>query len=182
MELDKVIKERRSIRKFKKKDISWTKIKNILESSIYAPSAGNLQNLKLIITKNKGQLNKACFNQDVVCNCNFLVCVCSDDTEIKRHYKEKSELYSVQNTAAAIQNMLLKAYSLGIGSCWIGAFEEGELKGVLRIPDKIKVHALIAFGYPDEKPKMTSGVTLRDILSFDYYGNKVKDTLPLIKK
>lgn len=78
MEIDKAIKERRTIRHFKKKSVSWEKINEITESMIYAPSAGNLQNWKLIVVKNKGQLNKICYNQDAVVNCDFLVVVCSD--------------------------------------------------------------------------------------------------------
>ena len=182
MEIDKAIKERRTIRHFKKKSVSWEKINEITESMIYAPSAGNLQNWKLIVVKNKGQLNKICYNQDAVVNCDFLVVVCSDNEELKRIYKDKSEFYAIQNNAAGIQNMLLKSHSLKVGSCWIGVYDELKLKALLKIPDEIDVHAVIAFGYPDEKPEIPLRADLRSIISFEEYGNSSRDSLPLIKK
>jgi nitroreductase len=182
VDIDKAIRERRSIRKFKKRPVSWKKINEILESFIYAPCAGNLQNWRLIILKNDGKLNKACYEQEAIVDCDFLVIICSDDAELKRHYKKKGEIFAIQNTSAGIQNMLLKAYSLKIGSCWIGVYNEEKIKGILKIPDNIKIHAIVAFGYPDEKPDMPLRASLRSIINFKEFGNKNRDIFPLVKK
>jgi nitroreductase len=182
MNIDSVIKGRRSIRNFKKKDVSWNKINEILESCIYAPCAGEIQNWRLIVLKNKGQLNDICFNQEAVIKSDFLVVVCSDDADLKRHYKDQWDLFSIQNTSSGIQNMLLKAASMKIGSCWIGVYKEEELKGLLRIPDEIDIHAILAFGYSNEKPEIPLRATLANVINYDFWGNKKKDSLPLIKK
>ncbi len=79
MDVDKAIKDRRSIRHFKKKDVPWKKINEILESFIYAPCAGEIQNWKLVVLKNDDKLNEACYNQGPVVESNFLVVVCSNN-------------------------------------------------------------------------------------------------------
>lgn len=182
MNVDKVIKERRSIRNFKKKSVSWEKINEIMESCIYAPCAGGIQNWKLVVLKNKGQLDAICFNQEAVVKSDFLVVVCSDDADLKRHYKDRWDIFSIQNTSSGIQNMLLKAASMKIGSCWIGVYKEEDLRELLRIPDEIEIHAVLAFGYSDEKPEIPLRSTLASIINYDFWGNNKKDPLPLIKK
>jgi nitroreductase len=182
MDVDKAIMERRSIRHFKKKDVSWKKINEILESFIYAPCAGEVQNWKLVVLKNNGKLNESCYQQGPVVESNFLVVVCSDDTELIRLYKNQGKFFGIQNNAAGIQNIMLKAHSMKIGSCWIGAYDEDKIKEVLKIPEKIGIHAVIAFGYPDVKPKMPLRASLMDVVNFDEFGNKKRNTFPLIKK
>jgi nitroreductase len=181
MNIDKVIKERRSIRHFKKKDVSWEKINEIVESIIYAPCAGEIQNWRPIVLRNKGQLNDICFNQSAVINCNFLVVVCSDNSDLKAHYKDRWDIFAIQNTSAAVQNMLLKAASMKIGSCWIGVYDEEKIRISLEIPDEIDIHSIIAFGYPDEKPDMPLRASLGNIINYDRFGNKKKDVFPLKK-
>jgi len=61
--------------------------------------------------------------------------------------------WAVVDTAIAMQTMVIAAWSLGIGSCWIGACDEGKVKELLKIPDKWKVVGLVTFGYPAEQPK-----------------------------
>ncbi len=182
MNVDKGIKERRSIRNFKKKDVSWDKIHEILESCIYAPCAGGIQNWRLVVLKNKGQLNQICFNQEAVVMANFLAVVCSDNEDLKRHYKDHWDIFSIQNTSSAIQNMMLKAHSMKIGSCWIGIYREPDLKTLLKIPEDVDIHAVLAFGYPDEKPEIPLRARLHSVIGYDQYGNNSKDSLPLIKK
>ena len=61
-------------------------------------------------------------------------------------------LFCLQDTAAAIQNILLTAYSLGLGSCWIGAFKEDEIRQIINAPKEMRPVALIPIGYPNEAP------------------------------
>jgi nitroreductase len=62
----------------------------------------------------------------------------------------EEEHYCIQDAAAVIQNIHLIAYSLGLGSCWIGAFKEEEVKQILKIPDGIRPAAIISVGYSAE--------------------------------
>lgn len=182
MDIDKAIKERRTFEHFKKKSVPWKKINEILDSFSFSHYIGGLQNGKLVVLKNEGQLNKACLDQKPVAESDFLVVVCSDSSELVRFYKEKGKLFGIQNTAAGIQNMMLKAYSMKIGSCWIGSYDEGKVRAKLKIPDKVEIHAVIAFGYSNEKPNAPLRLDSQKTIFFNSFGNFRRDPLPLVKK
>src|SRR3990167_6576945 len=146
MELDKCITNRRSIRSYLPKDVGLNKIMDIIESASYAPSAGNIQNWSFIVVKDKKRktdIAVACLKQYWMIDAPIHVIVCNKLEKIKRFYGSKGELvYSSQACAAAIENMLLKSYDLGLGSCWIGAFDENALKRILKVPDDVKIEAI----------------------------------------
>jgi nitroreductase len=81
-------------------------------------------------------------------------------------YRGKT-LYCIQDTAAATQNILLTAYSLGLGTCWIGAFNEDEAKRALNAPEGIRPVAIIPVGYPDETPSHRGIRPLSQIIHYD---------------
>ena len=72
----------------------------------------------------------------------------------------------------AIENMVLTAWDIGIGSCWIGAFQEEKVKELLSIPKNLRVVSLLTLGYPDEKPKPKDRKPLTEIIHYNKYGNK----------
>ena len=169
MDLEKIIKTRRSIRKYVDKPIEDWKILKILEAGIWAPSAGNVQPWRFYVIKNpeiKHKLFQASYNQPQVLEANVLIVVCVDLEEEYKHYGNRGiELYCIQDSAAAIQNMLLMAHYLGIGSCWIGAFDEEFVKTILNLPKNYRPVAIITLGYPNEKPESWRK-NLKDVVTF----------------
>jgi len=153
MELQDAIHNRRSIRRFKKKPVEWEKIGRLIEAGMAAPSAGNIQDVKYIVVLDEGarkEIAKACLNQVWMEKAPVLLVLCSDFQKTVRFYGLRGErLYTIQNSAAAAQNILLAAHDFGLGSCWIGAFNEDMLKATLNIPDYARPHLVIALGYPD---------------------------------
>jgi len=177
MKFEKALKGRRSIRKFKEKKLSKNSLGSILDAARYAPSAGNLQNWRFIVVedeKTKEKIAKACLGQKWMVRAGALVIACSDDSDVKRIYGNKSDFYGRQNCAAAVQNMLLKAYSIGMSSCWVGAFNEDDIKNALKIPGDIKIEAVLCFGHSDEKPNMPKRTDLRNLVHFEEWGNMMK--------
>ena len=80
--------------------------------------------------------------------------VCADEKRAAESYGGRGKtLYCIQDTAAAIQNILLTACSMGLGTCWIGAFKEDEVRKVVNAPKNMRPVALIPVGYPNEEPK-----------------------------
>ena len=73
--------------------------------------------------------------------------------------------------AIAIENMALTAWDLGIGSCWIGAFNENDVRDLLGIPENLRVVSLLTLGYPDEKPRPKNRKPLKEILHHERYGH-----------
>jgi nitroreductase len=78
-------------------------------------------------------------------------------------------LYCIQDTAAATQNILLTAYSLGLGTCWIGAFNEDEAKKAINAPEEIRPMAIIPVGYANEAPSQRDRRPLSQIMHYETF-------------
>lgn len=165
------IKTRTSIRKYRPDPVPEDLIKKILEAAVQAPSAGNVQEWEFIVVKdltNKKKLAEAAFDQDFVAKAAVVVVVCSDLNKISDAYGVRGiSLYSIQNASAAIQNMLLAANDFGLGTCWVGAFNEESVKGILVLPESVRPLAIITLGYPAEKPEKSERVSIKEKTHFE---------------
>ena len=177
MNVFEAIATRRSIRKYTAQDIPMEILGVILDAGRYAPSAGNVQNWRFVIIKNKESKQKvaeAAMQQMWIAEAPVIILVCAETEKIKQFYGIRGErLYSIQNCAAAIQNMLLTAHSLGLASTWIGAFDENMLRRALGIPEDIRPQAILPFGYPDEIVPAPTHYTLDNVCYFESYGNRI---------
>jgi len=157
MELFEAIKGRRSIRKFKEEDVDDELIGKIVEAGIWAPSAGDLQSWNAIIVKDdqeKIKIAMAAYFQDFIAKAPVIIVMCANRANAGARYGERGrDLYCIQDTACATQNIMLAAYALGLGAAWIGAFKEEDIAKLLNLPDYLRPVALIPVGYSDEAPK-----------------------------
>lgn len=173
MELKEAIRKRRSIRAFKAGKIDEKKILEILENAILAPSAGNLQSWEFVLVKSEEQKEKlaiAALGQYFIAEAPFVVVVCANQARSSSVYGKRGyELYSIQDTAACIQNILLLITAEGLGACWVGAFNEQEVRKVINCPEDIKPVAIIPIGIPAEKPTMPERMSLSEILHYERF-------------
>ena len=180
MELDQVLKERKSVRRFKKLDVPWYLITECLEAATLAPNSGNVQNWRFIVVRNpqnRDVVIKCCEEQYWMLHAPVLLVVCSDLTKIRRLFSIRGEaLYSVQNCAAAMENLILKAHELGLGSTWIGAFDETKINAALNITGDVRAQAIIALGYSDEIEEKAKREPLDNVVSFEHYGQRQDTT------
>ncbi len=130
------IRERRSIRKYQKKDVPDATVRRILEAAINAPSAGNMQPWFFYVVKDEKtrvELSRAA-HQAFVAEAPVVIVVCTDVLRSASRYGERGiHLYCLQDTAAAVQNMLLAATAFGLATCWVGAFNEEAVAGILKV-------------------------------------------------
>jgi len=156
METLECIRTRASVRAFSREDVPENELGGILDAATQAPSAGNTQEWHFIVVKDaeqKKRLSEAAFGQGFVASAPVVVVVCADLDMIEKAYGERGlTLYACQDTAAAVENMLLAAWDRGIGSCWVGAFNEARVKAAMVIPTNVKPIALVPMGYPKENP------------------------------
>jgi nitroreductase len=168
MNLLDVIMKRRSIRTFKKQELSQKTVEKLLEAARWAPSAGNVQPWEFVIASSqqtKQKLSKAAFGQKNLEEASVVIVVCADEKRAAESYGVRGKkLYCLQDTAAAIQNILLTACSLGLGSCWIGRFKEDAVRKVINAPKEMRPVALIPVGYPNEAPAARSRRPLNEIM------------------
>jgi nitroreductase len=149
------VKKRRSIREFLPKEIPKPLLEDLKESLIWAPSAGNLQARKFFFVFDKTikqRLAVAALNQNFIAKAPLSIVACTD-ASIRIHYGERGvSLYSAQDVAASLMGMMLVAHEAGLGSVWVGAFDEREVSRILKLPNTLRPVSIVPIGYPDEKP------------------------------
>ena len=154
-----IIKNRRSVREFKDLEIPESAINVLIEALRWAPSAGNLQSRKFYFVFNEAIRNKlaqAGVRPDFVSfisRAPLVVVACADLRIASRYGERGTDLYCIQDTAASVQNLLLAAHDLGLGTCWVGAFKEERVKEILDMPDYLRPVVLVPVGYPAKTPK-----------------------------
>jgi nitroreductase len=179
METLECIESRRSIRKYLDVPVEAEKLGNILNAGRNAPSAGNLQDWKFIVVTEsdlRKRLAEAAMQQHWMAKAPIHIVVCSQPAKTERMYgKRGQDMYSAQNAAAAAQNMLLAAHDQGLGACWVGAFDDGQVRTVLSMSDEARPLAIITIGYPDEDPQKPLKYTIDNIAYVERWGNRIKD-------
>ncbi len=169
MDVFAAISQRYSVRAYKANDVEEDKLKKVLEAARLSPSASNRQDWKFIVVKNKEtrkKLAKAAFGQSFITEAPIVIVACG--MEPKAMLACGQPMHTV-DVSIACAYMILQAYELGLGTCWIGAFSEDETKKILSIPEHVRVVAMTPLGYPNQSPSKKSRKTLDQIVCFEKY-------------
>jgi len=173
MDVLEAIRGRRSIRAFKSKKVTQETVEKLLDAASWAPSAGNIQPWEFIVVRKpeiKRALAEAALDQTFIEEAPVVIVVCANKNRSSQGYGIRGKtLYCLQDTAASIQNILLTAYSLGLGTCWIGAFREEEAREILKIPQGIRPVAIIPVGYPAETPPPRNRRPISQIVHYETF-------------
>jgi nitroreductase len=158
-----LVLSRRSIRRFRDETVSDDVMNRILEAGRRAPSATNMQPWHFVVATGHDQ-KEACsfqgFNRFAV-DASFVVVGLYKKSEVI------IEKLSLMDVTIALQNMVVAAWVQGVGSCWMGAFDEARLRDALRLPSDATIVGAVAFGIPDESPRQPAKKPLTDIVHFD---------------
>ncbi len=166
-----VIQKRRSVRKYKEDPIPEKDLMRVLEAARLAPSGKNFQPWKFIIVKDKAlkeKLARASAGQFFMAEAPIIIVGCGFPDNCYAHMGRYMKSWSVDVTIA-LEHLILQAQEEGLGTCWIGSFEEEEVKAILNIPENVKVLALTPLGYPDEIPRFRRRKSLDEIISYDRF-------------
>jgi nitroreductase len=157
MKFDQILNARRSVRSFNSAPVSKKDVVSIIEAARLAPSACNSQTWRFIFVTRRQIIRKICHEamRPVIPNkwleqAPLVIVGCSQLDVIANRVGSRVtgiEYYQI-DLGIAMEHMVLKATELGLGTCWIGWFDEALVKAILGIPRKIKVSALLAVGYP----------------------------------
>ncbi|MDD3819325.1 MAG: nitroreductase family protein [Actinomycetota bacterium] len=168
-----IIEKRKSIRSYKPQDVSEEDLNYVLEAFRKAPSAKNLQPWKLIVVKDRKKINDlaiACNNQTFLTQAPVLIVACALEDEAYGKMGGYMNSFPV-DIGIALEHLILAATERGLGTCWIGAFNEKMVKDVLDIPDNVRVVALTPLGYPAEEGRLRGRKSLSEIVCYDRYTN-----------
>jgi len=170
MNVKEAIKKRRSIRKYKKKQVSEELINELLEAARLAPSACHGQPWKFMAITDEQTISKLkenkIFYQDFIYTAPLLLVCMADpssypEKKLKLDGVNKDQLIdAISDLSFASQNLVLRATELGLGTCYIGWMKKQKIKKVLNIPDDLHVQFVIAVGYADEirDPKIRKSI------------------------
>src|SRR3990167_8893030 len=148
MNVMEAIKKRYSVRSYQDRAVETEKLESILEAARLAPSASNRQEWRFIVAQDRNIrqcLMQAAKGQAFVGQAPVVIACCA---KTDNHVMTCGQMCYPIDVAIAIEHMALKATEEGLGTCWIGAFYEDQVKEILGIPDNIRVVELLILGYP----------------------------------
>src|SRR4030043_1719762 len=164
-----VIRKRQSVRSYQDKEIPEDVLQQVLEAGRLAPSASNKQCWKFIVVKDEDVRKKlvpACKNQKFIGEAPVVIAGCATNPDYVMTCGEHS--YSI-DLAIALDHISLEAASLGLGTCWIGAFYQDQVKEILGVPEDVRVGSLMHLGYPKELGTKTERKPLSEIICYNKY-------------
>ncbi|MBE0500210.1 MAG: nitroreductase family protein [Desulfuromonadales bacterium] len=171
MDIFQVFNDRRSIRKYKETQVEAVKIEQILNAARLAPSWKNMQCWRFLVINDqekKTALLQAFPEENpgsrAIATAPVIIVVCADPSESG---VENGIEYFIADTAIAFEHLCLAAHALGLGSCWMGWFDEAAIRTALAIPENIRVVGITPLGYPDQEPKARPRKSLSDITFYN---------------
>lgn len=169
MNILRAVKERRSVRDFQKKEIPQDIVDKLIDALIWAPSAGNLQSRKFYFVKDekvKKKIAVAALNQYFIAEAPLVIIGCADSRISYRYGERGVFLYSIQDVACSLMGMMLVAYENGLGSVWVGAFNEDAIIEILKLPKYLRPVAIVSVGYPSKIPSPPPRVSREEAVEF----------------
>ena len=173
MEFYDVVKTRRSVRSYRSEPIPEDVLNRVLEAVRIAPSGSNRQPWRFIIVKDEAMkqlLVPACNGQSWIADAPIVVVACGRNLHYNRggYMGEMSVLVDV---AIAFTHLILAARAEGLGTCWIGAFNNDQVKEMLGVPEDYNVVAITPLGYPEGQPFTSPGKRkpLAEVMSIDHF-------------
>jgi nitroreductase len=153
MDFWETVEKRHSVRRFDvDHDVAPEIVERILRAATLSPSAGNCQPWHFFVVRNaaiKEHLAQAAWGQRFVAEAPLVIVVCTESARSSARYGPRgNDLYCLQDTAAATEHILLAATALGLGACWVGAFDEKAATQALQLPAHLRPVAMVPIGYP----------------------------------
>ena len=170
MQVTDAIRGRYSVRKYESRGIEADKLLRVLEAARLAPSAGNRQEWRFVVVRDEARrlaLAKAANGQAFVGEAPVVIVACAADTEGST--LSGVPLFAI-DVAIALEHIALQATSEGLGTCWIGAFDEAKVKEAVGIPEDVRVVELMPLGYPADTPRAKQRKALNEIVMDELWG------------
>jgi nitroreductase len=168
MDFFQIVEARHSVRSYAATPIEDEKLQHILEAANRAPSAGNLQGYEIYLVRKlelRQRLVKAAGDQEFLAEAPLVLVFCAHPARSAERYNKRGiELYSLQDATIACTFAMLAATGLGLGTVWVGAFDEDAVRQVVGIPEELRPVAMLPVGYAGNPPRLTSRRGLKDIV------------------
>jgi len=163
-EFQSFLATRRSVREYEEAGGITEEEKDfLLEAAQKCPTAGNLEAWDVVFVTDDGKLEEvsdASGGQHQIIDSGCAIVVCANYVRSMSRYGDRGILYAVQDATIAATYMMLAAHAIRLHTCWIGAFDEGQIRESLNLPPHIRPIAILAIGFgvpPEKSPERMSG-------------------------
>jgi nitroreductase len=167
MEFFDLIKKRYSVRAYQSKSVEEEKLHKILEAANIAPTAANRQPFKIIViyTKGKEADLKRIYHRDWFSQAPLVIGICAVKSEAWSRMDGKN--YADVDATIAMDHLILAASDLGLGTCWVAAFDPGAAREIFGLPDDVELVAFTPLGYPADEPRPKKRKSLAEIVRYE---------------
>jgi len=169
MDVMEAIRQRRSVRAYEDRAVEDEKLQQVLAAGRLAPSGSNRQEWMFVVVRDSAkreQLVEACCNQAFVATAPVVLVVCA--TDAKRTMRSGLRGAAV-DTSIAVDHMTLAAVALGLGTCWIGAFEADKVGKIVGLPKGVVAAHVLPLGYPAESPQARPRKLADQVVRYDSF-------------
>ena len=174
MDIFQVIRDRRSIRRYQDTAVEAEKLEKVLDAARLAPSWKNLQCWRFLVVRDRERREELLSalptdnpGSRAIATAPVVIVVCAEPTASG---VENGIEYYIADTAIAFEHLCLAAHALGLGTCWMGWFDETAIRDALGIPGSIRVVGITPLGYPDQEPKARPRKSLEEITFYNRWG------------
>lgn len=167
MEFSELIEKRYSVRAYKPDPVEENKLEAILNAARLAPTAANRQPFQLIVIHTQGREEelKRVYTRDWFVQAPIVICACGVPSQAWARRDKKS--YMDVDVAIAFDHLVLAAANLGLGTCWIAAFDPQAAREVFNLPEDVEPLLLTPLGYPADQLKPKQRKTLGDLVHYE---------------
>lgn len=169
MEYEDLIRARYSVRAYKTAPVEDDKLNRVLEAARLAPTAANRQPFQLIVihTHGKQEELRRIYHRDWFSQAPILICACGVPRYSWVRFDQRR--YLDVDVAIAMDHLILAAANLGLGTCWVAAFNVGAARELLKLPDEVEPLVFTPLGYPDAQPEPKERKPLSDLVRYEHW-------------
>lgn len=169
MEFQEVIENRYSVRSYQDKVVEDDKVRRVLEAARIAPTAANKQPFSLIVVETRGREEdlKSIYNADWFSEAPLVICACAIPS--KGWTRRDGRCYVEVDVAIAMDHLILAAANLGLGTCWIAAFDSQAARKILKLPEEVEPLLFTPLGYPADEPQPKSRQKLTELVRYEQW-------------
>ncbi|MDZ7263958.1 MAG: nitroreductase family protein [candidate division KSB1 bacterium] len=167
MEFNELIQKRYSVRAYQSKPVEEAKLRQILEAANWAPTAANRQPFKIVVIQTRGKEAelKRLYHRDWFSQAPLVIGICAVTSEAWSRMDGKN--YAEVDATIAMDHLILAAANLGLGTCWVAAFNPDVAREMLALPPDVEPIAFTPLGYPADEPKPKKRKSLSDLVRYE---------------
>ena len=167
MEFRELIRNRYSVRAYKPDPVEEDKLQRVLEAMRLAPTAVNRQPFQFIVVHTEGRKQelRRIYDRAWFVQAPLIICACG--VPAQNWVRRDGKNYNDVDTAIAMDHLVLAATDLGLGTCWIAAFDPAAAREVLGLPDGVEPIAFTPLGYPADQPGPKERKALSELVRYE---------------